>query len=97
MEWEVPCYVTECEPPRRFIWTVLEPDNPSSTWSYTLEPDGTDTIVTQRFQHGPNYSFIRVWAEENPAEATRIIERRSELLRSDMLATLSAAASVTRA
>lgn len=91
-EWEVPCYVTESDPLRRFAWAVLAPDNPSSRWLYTLSPEGTGTIVTQRFQHGPNYSFIRLWAEENPAEAMTIIERRSEVLESDMRATLAAAA-----
>src|SRR5438045_3138900 len=73
MEWEVPCLVTECDPPRRFSWTVLEPENPSSRWSYTLNPDADVTVVVQRFEHGPNYSFTRIWAEEQPAEAARII------------------------
>ena len=55
-EWEVPCEVIECDPPYRLVWTVLEPENPSSVWSYTLTPDGDCTVVVQRFQHGPNYS-----------------------------------------
>jgi hypothetical protein len=92
MEWEVPCYVTESDPPMRFAWTVLEPDNPSSQWSYVLTANGIGTIVTQRFEHGPNYSFIRLWAEENPGEATMIVQQRCEVLESDMKATLVAAA-----
>jgi uncharacterized protein YndB with AHSA1/START domain len=87
-EWEVPCHVTECDRPTRFSWTVLEPDNPSSRWSYTLAAEGTGTLVVERFEHGPNYSFTRIWAEEHPAEALSIIRERAETLRADMRATL---------
>jgi len=88
-EWEVPCFITACEPPRRLVWTVLEPDNPSSTWSYTLSPDGDGTLVVERFQHGPNRSFVRMRAEEQPERADRIIRERAEMLRADMEATLA--------
>jgi len=87
-EWEVPCQVTECDRPTRFSWTVLEPDNPSSRWSYTLAKEGTGTLVVERFEHGTNYSFTRIWAEEHPAEASHVIRERAETLRADMMATL---------
>ena len=87
-EWEVPCHVTECDRPTRFSWTVLEPDNPSSRWSYTLKGEGAGTLVVERFEHGPNYSFTRIWAEEHSAVASSIIEERAETLRADMMATL---------
>jgi len=92
MEWEVPCCVTECVPPRRFAWTVLDPENPSSRWSYTLTPEAGRTVVVQRFEHGPNYSFTRMWAEERPHEALNIVRERTETLRADMKATLVNAA-----
>ena len=44
----------------RFSWTVLEPENPSSRWCYTLAEEGTGTLVVERFEHGPNYSFTRI-------------------------------------
>jgi hypothetical protein len=91
-EWEVPCHVTECAPPYRLTWTVLEPENPSSVWSYTLSPDGECTVVVQRFRHGPNYSFIRLWVEEQPEHAAEIVRNRIEMLRADMKATLANAA-----
>jgi len=71
---------------------VLEPENPSSVWSYTLTPDGEGTSVVQRFQHGPNYSFIRLWAEEQPERAAEIVRIRTDGLRADMMATLANAA-----
>jgi GNAT superfamily N-acetyltransferase len=89
MEWEVPRHVVEHEPPYRFAWTVLEPDNPSSTWCYGLAQEGPATVVTQRFQHGPNYSFTRLWAEERPGEAAAIIRSRLEMLAADMKVTLA--------
>jgi uncharacterized protein YndB with AHSA1/START domain len=92
MEWEVPCHITDCVPPRRLAWTVLEPDNPSSRWSYDLTSDANGTTVVQRFEHGPNYSFTRIWAEEHPDEAERIIRERTEMLQSDMKTTLVNAA-----
>jgi hypothetical protein len=92
MTWEVPCWVTEWEDPRRFAWTVLEPENPSSRWSYTLAPKGAGTLVVQRFEHGPNYSFTRLWAEERPQEAETIIRERSVVREADMKATLVNAA-----
>jgi uncharacterized protein YndB with AHSA1/START domain len=89
MEWTLPCFVTECERPRRFAWAVLELDNPSSVWSYTLRAVDDGTEVVQRFAHGPNYSFIRFWAEEQPDAAATIIENRVKLLREDMSTTLA--------
>ena len=86
--WEVPCHVTECDRPTRFSWTVLEPENPSSRWCYILAEEGTGTLVVERFEHGPNYSFTRIWAEEHPAQASSIISERADTLRADMSATL---------
>ncbi len=95
-EWEVPCHVTECHRPTRFSWTVLQPDNPSSRWSYILAVEGNGTLVAERFEHGPNYSFTRIWAEEHPDEASHIIRERAETLRADMMATLVNAERVLR-
>jgi catechol 2,3-dioxygenase-like lactoylglutathione lyase family enzyme/uncharacterized protein YndB with AHSA1/START domain len=89
LEWATECHVVECDPPRRFVWAVADPDNPSSTWSYTMTADLDGTIVVQRFEHGPNYSFVRVMAEQHPDEAEQIVRDRTETLRSDMAATLA--------
>ena len=90
-EWTLPCFVIEWEPPHRFAWAVLERESPSSTWSYTLRAIGGGTEVVHRFAHGPNYSFTRAWAEQQPDEAEAIIERRARMLHDDMKTTLAAA------
>jgi hypothetical protein len=89
MEWTLPCFVTEWDPPFRFAWAVMEVESPSSVWSYTLREIDGGTDVVQRFVHGPNYSFIRLWAEEQPDKAEEIIEHRMKMLSDDMRTTLA--------
>jgi uncharacterized protein YndB with AHSA1/START domain len=91
LQWEVTCVVVENEPPRAFGWTVGEPGEQSSTWSYALVPDGDGTLVTQRFAHGPGMTYLRQLCEAKPERAEVYVARRSADLRSNMLAVLSAA------
>ncbi|MFZ4517990.1 MAG: SRPBCC family protein [Microthrixaceae bacterium] len=94
MEWTVECTVVECDPPRRIAWTVLDPAEPSSTWSYDLVPDGDGTSVTQRFRHGPGFSYLRARVDHRPERASEFIEGRAAMLRTNMSATLRAAGEV---
>lgn len=88
--WTVDCHVTRCEAPRAFEWTVLEPANPSSSWWYRLTPTGpTETTVHHGFRHGPNRSGLRRRIEADPASAEAIIEFRLDMLRSNMVHTLT--------
>jgi uncharacterized protein YndB with AHSA1/START domain len=89
MEWTMPCYITEWAPPHQLGWAVLDRDKPSSLWSYTLRAVPGGTEVVQTFEHGPNYSFIRLWAEESPEQAESIVQRRADTLRGDMTTTLA--------
>ena len=90
-EWTVPCWITVWEPPHRLAWTVLEPDWPSSTWSYRLESDEAGTAVTQRFQHGPGPSYIRRVVTDSPDRAADVVGGRCATLAANMAATLAAA------
>jgi uncharacterized protein YndB with AHSA1/START domain len=87
-QWEVTCYIIECEPPKKLVWTVMNPAKPSSTWSYTLAPVGPGTEVVQTFRHGPGPSGVRSRIAQNPDRADRIIRRRTETLRLDMKTTM---------
>jgi uncharacterized protein YndB with AHSA1/START domain len=91
-EWEVLCTVSAFVRPQRFSWTVGDPYEPSSTWTYTLEAThgaaGDATTVTQTFEHGPGYSHIRRAVELAPAAADGIIAARTRQLRHNMTATL---------
>ena len=90
-EWDVMCHIIEWQPPFCCSWTVLEPEHPSSTWSYELTAQGTRTRVVQSFRHGPGPSFVRQSVERDPGLADTIITGRSEMLRTNMTDTLRAA------
>jgi hypothetical protein len=97
-EWDVICVVTDCRPPGFIQWNVGEGPLPSSTWSYTLASyPGGSTMVTQRFRHGPGPSGVSSAIERHPDRAARIVEFRSEMLRTNMIATLEAAARLLEA
>ncbi len=90
-EWELTCHVTEWEPPTRCTWTVLDPQHPSSTWTYELTADAARTRVVQTFQHGPGPSFVRQTVERDPEHADAVITGRSDMLRRNMTTALDAA------
>ena len=91
--WDVACVVTECRPPEFLEWTVGDPPDHSSTWSYSLsEGPGCSTVVVERFRHGPGFSYVRQRVDREPAEAGTIIAGRIAMLRDGMEATLPAAA-----
>ena len=90
-KWEVLCTVTTFLRPHHFGWTVGDPDQPSSTWTYTLETTaggaGDSTTVTQTFEHGPGDSFVRRAVERAPAAASLVMATRGRQLRHNMSAT----------
>lgn len=96
-DWEVTCVITECVPPVLLEWTVGEPSEPSSTWSYRLTPDGGRTVVVQRFRHGPGFSYVRRMVDRHPDEADAIVAQRRAMLCEGMTATLEAAGRVLAA
>jgi uncharacterized protein YndB with AHSA1/START domain len=49
VEWNMRCAITECEPGRRFAFSV-PPDSPHATlWRFELTPAGTGTRLTESF------------------------------------------------
>lgn len=88
-EWTLDCYVRVADRPHSFEWAVIDPERPSSVWRYDLKDNGEgSTAVRHRFQHGPNYSGVRWAISQQPDRAEAIIDRRSDELRRNMLATL---------
>ena len=51
-EWHADCEVTVFEPGRRFVYLVPPGFEHATEWSYTIEPDGDGSIVTEAF-HAP--------------------------------------------
>lgn len=48
-EWHADCEVTVLEPNREFAYDVPPGFEHATAWSYTIEPDGSGSIVTERF------------------------------------------------
>lgn len=90
-EWEVLCVVIAKERPRSFGWSVGEPEDPSSTWTYDLVPDGEATLVRQRFQLGPGRTLLSGAMRKYPEQAEQILDARTAQLSANMLTVLRAA------
>ncbi len=86
--WETTSTVTDCDPPRPFGWAVGEPDDPSASWRFTLQPTGDGTRLTQWMQMGPARSGINAAIDAMPDKESRILERRLAELHRNMQATL---------
>lgn len=48
-KWHADCEVTVFEPNREFAYEVPPGYEHATTWAYKIEPDGTGSIVTERF------------------------------------------------
>ena len=72
-EWETVSTVVECDPPRRFAWTVGDPGHPSATWRFTLRPDGTGTLLEQWYQMGPARSGLNIAIDAMPDKEQKIV------------------------
>lgn len=86
--WKTTSTVTELEPGRRFCYAVTDPAEPSALWRFTLDPlaDGR-TRLTQWMQIGPGRSGLSPAIEQIPAKERRIISRRLNEHRANMLRT----------
>lgn len=87
-EWQTECTVVEREEPRAFAWAVGDPANPSATWRFALAPEGDGTRLTQWMRMGPAPSGLTPAIEAMPDKEERIVARRLDEHRFNMLATL---------
>lgn len=94
--WDVPCTVVAHDPPRRFGWLVGNPELPSATWTYDLEPADGGSLVTQVFRHGPGRSFVRAAVTREPDAEEQHVAARAADLEAGMRATMQAAARLLR-
>jgi uncharacterized protein YndB with AHSA1/START domain len=88
-EWETTSVVVAYDRPRRFAWSVGEPDSAGATWSFELEADGTGTVLRQRATMGPGPSGTTAAIERMPDKEERIIARRLQEWEAGMQAVLN--------
>ena len=72
-EWETVSTVVECDEPCRFAWAVGDPSQPSSTWRFTLRPDGAGTMLEQWAQLGPARSGLSRAIDAMPDKEQKIV------------------------
>lgn len=87
-EWETTCTVVEVEPERVLTYAVTDPDRPSATWRFRLEPTDEGTRLSQWVRLGPGPSGLTPAIERAPDKEERIVAARLRELRRNMQATL---------
>jgi uncharacterized protein YndB with AHSA1/START domain len=90
--WQTECVVTAFEPPRRFEWSVGDPERPSSIWRFTiteLDDRPGSVRLEQWFQMGPARSGLNLAIDAMPDKEERIVARRLGEHRSNMEANLA--------
>jgi hypothetical protein len=88
-EWETTCNVTMWVEPRTFEYAVGDPAHPSATWRFELEDEGSGTRLRQWMRMGPAPSGLTPAIEAMPDKEERIVARRLDEHRFNMLATLT--------
>ncbi|MPQ96614.1 SRPBCC family protein [Modestobacter sp. I12A-02628] len=87
-EWETTCTVVAREPGRELAWVVGDPDHPSASWRFTLQPDGAGTVLRQWMRMGPAPSGLTIAITARPDKEERIVARRLEEHRANMQRTV---------
>ncbi|SDZ31202.1 Uncharacterized conserved protein YndB, AHSA1/START domain [Amycolatopsis xylanica] len=87
-QWETPCVVVAYEPERLFAWDVRIGEQPSSSWRFELAPDGEGTLLKQWARMGPARSGLSFAIDAMPDKEERIVAKRLEEFRGNMLATV---------
>ena len=87
--WETTSHVVRLEPLRRFEWAVTDPDSPSASWWFALEPAGPGALVLrQGTRLGPGRSGLNIAIDAMPDKEERIVARRLQEHERNMQATV---------
>jgi hypothetical protein len=87
-EWQTTCFVTRYEPMRSFGWAVGDPKYPSAIWRFDLQAEGDQVRLRQAAQIGPAPSGLTPAILAMPDKEERIVARRLDEHRVNMLATI---------
>lgn len=86
--WTTTSYVVACEPERILAWNVTDPDQPSASWRYELEPEGDGTRLKQWMRMGPARSGLNIAIDAMPDREEEIVARRQQEHTRNMTLTL---------
>ncbi len=89
-EWQTTSHVVQCEAPRVFTWAVNDPENPTATWRFTLEPQDGGTRLRQWMRMGPARSGLSLAIDRMPEKEEKIVFVRMREFESAMSGTVAA-------
>jgi uncharacterized protein YndB with AHSA1/START domain len=89
-EWETVSTIVACDEPRCFAWAVGDPDHPSTTWRFTLRPDGPGTVLEQWARLGPGRSGLNLAIDAMPEKERKIVFVRLRDIEAGLTANLAA-------
>jgi hypothetical protein len=89
-EWETVSTIVTCDQPRCFAWAVGDPDHPSTTWRFTLRPDGPGTMLEQWAQMGPARSGLSLAIDAMPEKERKIVFVRLREMEAGLTGNLAA-------
>ena len=88
-EWETTSYVSRFEPHHAFAWDVTDPENPSASWWFELEPGPGGVRLRQGVRIGPAPSGLTFAITARPDKEERIVARRLSEFEGNIAATLA--------
>lgn len=86
--WETTSWVTRFEPQHAFEWAVSDPDEPSASWWFILDEVAGGVRLRQGGRMGPAPSGLSIAINAMPDKEEKIVGRRLQEWRANMLATL---------
>jgi hypothetical protein len=89
-KWETVSTIVACDEPRCFAWAVGDPDHPSTTWRFTLRPDGLGTVLGQWAQMGPGRSGLNLAIDAMPEKEQKIVFVRLREMEAGLTGNLAA-------
>ena len=89
-DWSTTSVIVEYDPPRAFAWAVGDPEEPSATWRFSLEPRDGGTLLRQWVQMGPGRSGLSFAIDQMPDKEQKIVFVRLREFEANMEATLAA-------
>jgi uncharacterized protein YndB with AHSA1/START domain len=89
-EWSTTSHIVECDPLHAFAWAVDNPENPTATWRFTLEPSDGGTILRQWMRMGPGRSGLSLAIDRMPDKEEKIVFVRMREFENAMTGTLAA-------
>ena len=87
-EWETTSFVDRWEPEAAFGWRVTDADNPSSTWWYEMDQHADGVHLRHGGRMGPAPSGLSIAIGAMPDKEQRIVARRLQEWRTNMVATV---------